>query len=540
MHPAVRPRWNAAAGIVSAIRSSPSGFRQFRHTILRQETLLHQNLLVLDVGTTSAKAVIFNASGAIVASETRSIDTTSRADGTREQSTSQWWQAISEAARALDARHTVTAIALTGSIQNLVIVTAEGALVDRAILYSDSRVEQADIDALAARLPADFVALTGNALDPASVVSRIATLARFYPDMEPSAVRTFLFGAKDALIYRMTGRAVCDPTTASTSGLMDFVARLWSDKIRAAAGIERAQLPEIMPATAVAANLQPAAAADLGLRPGLPVYVGAGDAAAATWGAFANSGGAAYCYLGTTGWVATTVDDRTTLKPEAYRLAEPVFIRKTIAISSFLSAGASFGWLADCVSADPRTLAEEADTADAHPPALLFLPYLSGERAPFDDRSVRAAFLGIDSSHGRADLAYSVMEGIAHAVRHNLESLNPAEAPLTLIGGGAERVLQRQLLADVLNHPVAFGEASATIAAFGIYRMIAPLLNFAGPGPSASRSLAPRPERRLRADRRYAAYLEAAAFARRHATSLADAPASDAAAMAESRAPAPA
>ncbi|MGN6551567.1 MAG: FGGY family carbohydrate kinase [Pararhizobium sp.] len=500
---------------------------------------MHQNLLVLDVGTTSAKAVIFDSSGAIVSSATRSVETVSRADGTREQSTRQWWQAITEASRALAARDTVSAIALTGSMQNLIVVTADGALCDRAILYSDSRVEQADIDALTERLPADFVALTGNTLDPASVISRIATFSRFYPEIETSAVRSFLFGAKDALIFRMTGRAVCDPTTASTTGLMDFVGRLWSDKVVAAAGIERAQLPDILPATAVTGRLRADAAAELGLAAGLPVHAGAGDAAAATWGAFANSGGAAYCYLGTTGWVATTVDDRTALKPDVYRLAEPVFIRKTIAISSFLSAGAAFGWLAGCVAADPRALAEEADAADGQPPSLLFLPYLSGERAPFDDRSVRAAFLGIDGSHGRADLAYSVMEGIAHAVRHNLESLNPVEAPLTMIGGGAERALQRQLVADVLDRPVAFGEASATITAFGIYRMIAPLLEFAGPGPSARHLLAARSERRSRADRRYAAYLEAAAFARRHAASLAE-PAGDDPAAVETEARAPA
>ena len=88
-----------------------------------------------------------------------------------------------------------------------------------------------------------------------------------------------------------------------------------------------------------------------------------------------------------------------------------------VEITPILSAGAAGNWVRE-VLAIPATerdalLAE----ADGSPPDLVFLPYLAGERFPFFDTHVRAAFIGLDATHSRSDLYYAVLEGVGLAIR---------------------------------------------------------------------------------------------------------------------------
>ena len=89
------------------------------------------------------------------------------------------------------------------------------------------------------------------------------------------------------------------------------------------------------------------------------------------------------------------------------------------------------------------------------PGALVFLPYLQGERAPFSDPLARGAFVGLAADTGRPQLYRAVLEGMIFAYRHTLSALMPALPPhLTLIGGGARNRQLNQLFADILGLPI--------------------------------------------------------------------------------------
>jgi xylulokinase len=111
-----------------------------------------------------------------------------------------------------------------------------------------------------------------------------------------------------------------------------------------------------------------------------------------------------------------------------------------------------------------------------HARPLLFLPYLSGERVPFWDADLRAAFLGLSREHGPADLVWATLEGVAFLNRIVLGRAETA-AGLTVdevrLGGGAARIAAwAQIKADVLERPVVSvtaeepGVLGAAIAAF--------------------------------------------------------------------------
>ena len=128
-----------------------------------------------------------------------------------------------------------------------------------------------------------------------------------------------------------------------------------------------------------------------------------------------------------------------------------------------------------------RALAEPRHSAP-----LLFLPYLAGERVPFWDTDLRAAFLGVSREHSRTDLVWAALEGIALLNRVVLGRAEAA-AGITVeeirLGGGAARsALWAQIKADVLERPIStvtveepgvFGAALAAFVALGTFDTLA-------------------------------------------------------------------
>jgi xylulokinase len=125
-------------------------------------------------------------------------------------------------------------------------------------------------------------------------------------------------------------------------------------------------------------------------------------------------------------------------------------------------AGGSYDWLERLLRGDAETkLYDEmealAATVEPGAQGLFFLPYLIGERSPHWNPHARAAFVGLTMSHGRAEMARAVLEGVAFNLRIILDALRDQGAPITvlrLIGGGARAPLWRQILADVFNLPL--------------------------------------------------------------------------------------
>jgi len=497
-----------------------------------------RTVLIIDVGTSSVKAALFDEAGRTLRSADASITTQAPQPGWAEQDPALWWKATVDAVKALAIDIQPIAITLTGSMQNVILLGRDGASVRPALLYSDARVTAAEIEALKAQLPGDFETRIGNRAEPALCLFRLDWLLNHEIDTMGKVERV-LFGAKDAMIHRMTGRAVVDPTCATTTGLLNLAGRHWDATILGAIGLSPAILPDILDADALAGPLLAEPASVLGLKPGIPVYVGAGDGGATAWGTASEQHDRPHAYLGTTGWIAATMPYSVAKPPrDAYTLAAPVGT-DVIVISPFLAAGLAIDWYAAIANKPVGELYAAAAAQDANPPGALFLPYLIGERAPFSDRAVRGAFFGLDRDHAPEALAYAVLEGLAHAIRDNLEALPIRPATIALAGGVAGSLTVAQLIADVTGAKVTVPAASRIVTAYGAFRIIAPIIGLAAKGDAAETKTAgrakktekltgirdetvvkPRKERARRAARRFAAYRTAASHARALAAAL--------------------
>jgi xylulokinase len=431
----------------------------------------------IDLGTSGVKALLCDESQAILASGTSPLTVSRPAPGMSEQDPADWWQALEIAMAALaranpDAMAKVQAIGLSGQMHGAVALGENGAVLRPAILWNDGRAA-----AECAELDADFPALhaiTGNLAMPGFTAPKLMWLRRHEPALF-SAIRHVLL-PKAWLRFRMTGAMIEDMSDASGTLWLDVGARDWSDEALAAAGMRRSQMPALVEGSAPAGRLDPEIARRWGMA-GRPVIAGgAGDNAAGAVGLGAIAPGSAFVSLGTSGVVFATTDRFTPWPQQAVHAFCHALPGLWHQMGVTLSAAACLTWWAGVSGVPEVALLDEMGAPEA-PSPVLFLPYLSGERTPHNDASIRGAFVGLSHETSRPAMTQAVLEGVAFSLRDCRDALLSSGTPLMeadVIGGGSRSPVWMNILANVLGielHSLADGEYGAAFGAARLARL---------------------------------------------------------------------
>lgn len=401
-------------------------------------------VLGLDVGTTEAKAALFDLDGRPLGIARAGYPTDHGSGGRAEQDPADWWAALEASVRraladagegggriggALD----VAAICGVAQGPTLVAVDAGGGPVRPAVTWQDRRV-------------------TGDGF---GMLPRLAWLAREDPDGVARARWTV--PAWDALGLWLTGRAA--------TSLQRHEAAT-SPEALAAAGVDPMRVPPAAPMGSLLGGLRPEAAARLGLRPGIPVAAGVNDGTASMLGAGLLEPGDAVDTGGASGGFGVYAD-RPIDVPGTFSAPAPLEGRWVLG-GAMAATGAALDWVARAVLGGRWTLDELLAEAAGAPPGsggLVFLPYLAGERAPIFDESARGAFVGLTLAHERRHLVRAVLEGAAYALRHVAEPILAAGVDVTemhLAGGGSRSDLWTRIKADVTGFRVAVPRVGET------------------------------------------------------------------------------
>ena len=454
------------------------------------------NILVLDVGSSALKAVIFDPHGSRLAGTEAAYGAGASAE--RHPPNEWWWAAVAAVNELKPAG--IAAVVLTGMMENLIPVDADGEPIGDAILYPDGCGAPFLAKARNRLEAADAAGICGNAPEPLMTGFKLMWLRNEDP-ARYAAARYFLPGARDFIALKLTGEATTDPVCAATTGLMDIATRDWSAPLLAIAGIERGRLPAIRPATAIVGHLGARVAAELGLPSGTPVVNGCGDAGAAAMGGGADRPGDASLYVGTSGWVARIAENAVLDNASPfYRLPHPVS-GDVVEIAPILSAGAAASWARGALGLDLSAAEQLAGQADLAPGDALFLPYLTGERSPFLDLEVRGAFLGLDPADGPGELYYAVLEGVALAIDANLRIMGGTGGRVTLSGGGALSPVWCRIIADIIGTPIEVAADPVSATAFGAFRIAQQALGMRVSGASFATAAKPRADRKDRVKR---------------------------------------
>ena len=339
-----------------------------------------------------------------------------------------------------------------------------------AILWNDGRSGQECLD-LERREPNSRV-ITGNIMMPGFTAPKLLWVSRQQPEIFRRTACVLL--PKDYVRLKMTGEKLSDMSDASGTMWLDVGKRDWSDALLAATGLTSANMPRLVEGTSPAGTITAAAADELQL-PRVVVAGGGGDNAASAVGLGVVSPGQAFLSLGTSG-VLFVVTDRFRPNPER---AAHAFCHclpgRWHQMAVMLSAASVLDWVAQLTGqADLPRLVANAKVQGLNRQSPFFLPYLSGERTPYNDPNARGVFFGIRPDTTAADLTGAVLEGVALAFADGLDVLvekGGTVGDITVTGGGARLPYWGELLAAALNRPMSYRSGGEVGAALGAARL---------------------------------------------------------------------
>jgi xylulokinase len=470
----------------------------------------HRFVLAVDLGTSGAKVALVGIDGRVAAWESEPVELIVLPGGGAEQRPDDWWRAIVTATRRLLARHggaaaDVAAVCCSTQGEGTVPVDLGGAPLSNCILWMDMRGAPSlrrqfggfpGVQGMSLSRVRRWVKLTGGMPSPTGKDPAAHML--FIRDEMPEVYeRTFKFlGVPDYLNFKLCGRMAASYDSIMTSWVTDnrdaddvrYDPRLVRD-----CGIDAAKLPEIVKCTEVLGRLTPAAAAELGLSPQTQVVAGAIDTTAAAVGAGTTDDFAVHLYLGTSSWLAAHVPFKKTDVFASLASVPCALPGRWLLTALQATAGGNLVWLRDNVLYHEDELLAEEEQPDVFkifdqiagrvPPGsngVLYTPWIWGERAPVDDRTLRAGLYNLSLATTREDIVRAFFEGVALNTRWLLGPVRrflgrPVES-INLVGGGGQSDVWPQIIADVLGVTVrrvrdpiqANARGAAWIAAAGL------------------------------------------------------------------------
>jgi xylulokinase len=364
--------------------------------------------LGLDFGTSSVKALLVGDDGTIHGRASVAYPTAAGAGGVAEQDPVGYLAAAREAIRASGASSkALRGVGLAGQTPTIVLVDEDGDAVRPALTWQDHRAE-AEARLLEQELGgAEKLFGTRLPWTAAYPPAKLLWLARHEPE---TAARTrFVLQPKDYVGLQLTDSPLSDPW--SSKGLRHIGTFEPVEELLRRVGFAPDVAPPVADAWTSRGVVTDRASRRFGLPEGVPVSVGWSDAVAAMLAVGALEEPAAFILAGTSSIVGVTTSR--TLAPHPRLLELPATCAPlAVHYGPTESSGAAVEWLARLLRCEVAEALELASSIRAGRQAPLFVPYLSGERAPVWRTDVRAVAIGLSAEHGPAELARAVVEGV--------------------------------------------------------------------------------------------------------------------------------
>ncbi|UVF21766.1 xylulokinase [Microvirga terrae] len=431
--------------------------------------------LGIDVGTSAVKAILVDDAQAAVAEADVPLNVSRPHDLWSEQDPEAWWEAVQTAldqlrAQAATALSDIRGIGLSGQMHGAVLLDEHGHPLRPAILWNDGRSFR-EAQELADKHP-ELSHAMGVIPMPGFTAPKLVWLARHEPDIFRAVRKVML--PKDYIRFKLTGETVTDMSDAAGTWWLDEAKRDWSDAALAATGLTRDHMPRLVEGSQPSGTLRADMAGRWGLRNDVVVAGGAGDAAAGAVGLGAIEDGSAFISLGTSGQLFVTTRDFSPAPEAVVHSFCHAVPGRWFQMAAMLNAASCLAWGAHLLKRDIDELLRETEAAYRKPSAVLFLPYLAGERTPHNDPYARGVFFGLSPQTDQTDLVQAILEGVAFSFADAKQCLEQAGTPLTyagMIGGGSRSVFWARIFANVLNVPMLRYRGSDKGPAFGAARL---------------------------------------------------------------------
>jgi xylulokinase len=447
-------------------------------------------ILAHDTGTGGNKAVLCDLNGKVLFSNYQPYGISYPHPEWVEQDPNELWQVVAATTKKVIQEsginpNEILGVGVSAQMWNTLPVDEQGQPLTPMMSWLDLRsVKQADRLAQG-EIPSFIYKHTGNIPTAKDSIPKILWLKEERPEIWKRTA--YLLDCKEYILYKLTGKIAIDWVGASVYFLFNPYTRQWSEEVCRTLGIPMEKLPNAYPCTEVIGEITIEAAQQTGLLPGTPVVICAGDVAVAQSGAGANREGKVHLCIGTATWIGVSTSSFRNDPEKPFWGLNHIDPQKYIIAGEMETGGGALMWFRDALCQEEKHQAAVqgvssydlvSNMAGSVPPGsdkLIFLPWLSGERAPVLDHYARGGWIGLKMSHTKAHLARAVMEGVAYHLRWICESMQRLGFHIegfNSIGGGCNSEIWIQIISDVIGYPLSIVknhlEAGATGAALTV------------------------------------------------------------------------
>lgn len=488
--------------------------------------------LGIDNGGSVTKAVLFDAQGNEIASASAKVPMLRPRPGFTERDMEALWQANVEVIRQAVAGGGVdpaqiAGVACTGHGKGLYLWGQDGKPAYNGIVSTDARAwmypDQWEKDGTAAKV---FPKVMQKQL-----ACQPVALWRWFQDNRPEVLERvqWVFAVKDYIRFRLTGEAFAEVTDYSGTSLMNLAEVRFDREVLQDLGIADMadKLPPLRYSTEVCGAVTPEVAALTGLNAGTPVAAGMFDIDACAV-AMDVTDETNLCVIAGTWGINEYISRRPVLNGSVKMNSLFCLPGYFLIEESSPTSASNNEWFSELFLDSEKRLAAErgvsihvvaeemAASVGCDEQAILFLPFLYGSN---DNPQAKACFIGLESTHARAQVIRAVLEGIVFSHRVHIERLlanRDRPAAIRLAGGAANNRTWSQIFADALGLPVeiidtrelgALGCAMAASVACGLYP---DLQAAARQMVRVKERLEPDPLKKAAYDRKYALFVRAA------------------------------
>lgn len=403
--------------------------------------------LTIDVGTTNIKFNIFEDYNIKESLEMR-IETFYEEFGKVYQSPERIFQQIKRGIQSLTQKgYDIEDVILSTAMHSIMPIFEEPRE-DELLIWQDKQASHFIQEFKKSDKSLMFYKKTGTPIHEMSPFAKIASFRHkgWFKDVKE------WIGLKEYLIAAFTNERCVDYSVASATGLFNIHTKKWDEEILAFLDIEETQLANLVD-TDTYYPISKKLADEIFLSHDVKVYVGASDGCLASYACYLANGTVNTLTIGTSGAVRK-ITKEIEMDDEGQTFCYYLTKDYWVVGGASNNGGQVLEWAnkmfyTDYSSSIYKELQHILTQSPIGSRGILFLPYVSGERAPLWDSSVTGTFSGLKLSNEREDILRSVIEGVLFNLKliGDLIELEPRD--ISVSGGFFEEPMLTTLTADI-------------------------------------------------------------------------------------------
>ena len=387
---------------------------------------MSQTILILDVGTSSMRACLFELNGMKKLTVVRRYQPIYYHDGRIEQDALALKNVLLSilneiASQAKVKKYSIDAIAMTAQRSSIAPVDEKGEALMDFIMWEDKRA-QVLCDKLESA-QSIILKRSGSRLNAVFSGSKMAWLHEYQKDLYDKAYK--LVNIPEYLLHMMTGNFYTDTTYGSRSNLMNIHSCAWDKDLLAIFGIDEVKLCTLLPPGSIVGYTTKAIATATGLAKGIPVISAGGDQQCAMIGQGAYEKGHISIVTGTGAFLSAISDEvPSDLNGEVICNVSSL-PNRYILEANVLTCCSAFDWFVENFYGNPidyHMIEKDLKSMYGKTSSCIVLPYFQGRGTPDWNAYAKASFHNITLSTSRAEMLQALLNGIFMEVKNNIDT----------------------------------------------------------------------------------------------------------------------